>query len=444
MVHEWLQVNGMDNLNYSPSKDWIEVTIDVESAERLLDTEFYVFEHEDGSRLVRTPEWSLPLHLHEHVDTIQPTTSFFRSSAQKFDYLELPEWDDPDYTPPSNATINAACNITSVTPECFMTLYSTKGYEVKAAGDNRIGFNNFLGEVPIRPDTAKFLGKYRPEAVCGAAEYQQISIASGPTQNGPLNSTQLAAGTSREANLDVEAIIGISWPTPVTAYSTGGSPPFIPDIITPTNTNEPYLVWVNYVLGLSSIPQVISTSYGDDEQSVPQSYALRVCQQFAQLGARGVSLLFASGDDGVGTNQTCFSNDGKNMSMFLPNFPASCPYVTTVGATHQFEPEVVAYRPPFQEPDGSVINAYASGGGFSNYFGRPQYQDRHVLGYIKDLKGQYDGLYNKSSSLPLLQFPLSRLLFCDIDSCCRRPCLPRPRRARPIFRLRVEQHLRHH
>jgi tripeptidyl-peptidase I len=402
MVHEWLQINGMDNLNYSPSKDWIEVTIDVESAERLLDTKYYVFEHEDGSRLVRTPEWSLPLHLHEHVDTIQPTTSFFRSSAQKFDYLKLPRWDNQSYTPPSNATINAACNVNLVTPECFMTLYSTKGYEVKAAGANRIGFNNFNKEVPIRPDTAKFLGKYRPKSVGAAAEYKQISIAGGPTQNGPLTSAQFAAGLSKEANLDVQTIIGISWPTPVTSYSTGGSAPFIPDIGYPTNMNEPYLVWVNYVLGLSSIPQVISTSYGDDEQSVPQSYALRVCQQFAQLGARGVSLLFGSGDNGVGTDQTCFSNDGKNTRMFLPSFPASCPYVTTVGATHQFEPEVVAY---------SASQEFASGGGFSNYFRRPQYQDTQVLWYIKDLKGQYDGLYNKSSSHPLLQFPLSRLLF---------------------------------
>jgi tripeptidyl-peptidase-1 len=442
LVHEWLQLNGMDSLKYSPSKDWIEAWVPVESAERLLDTEYYVFEHEDGTQLVRTPEWSLPLHLHEHVDTIQPTTSFFRSSPQKFDYLQFPEWNDPDYTPPTNATINAVCNITSVTPECFMTLYSTKGYEVKAAGAGQIGFNNFLGEVPIRPDTAKFLGKYRPEAVKAAGGYKQISIAGGPTQDGPLNSTQLEAGTSREANLDVQAITGISYPIPVTAYSTGGIPPFIPDLSTPTNSNEPYLVWVNYVLGLSNIPQVISTSYGDDEQSVPQSYALRVCQQFAQLGARGVSLLFASGDNGVGTNQTCFSNDGKNASTFLPSFPASCPYVTTVGATHRFEPEVVAYRPSVQLPDGTVVNAYASGGGFSNYFSRPKYQDRHVLEYIQDLKGQYDGLYNKSESHIFCRAnasassPLPQTF--NADFLPRWPCLPRSCRAGSILRLRLE------
>jgi len=109
-------------------------------------------------------------------------------------------------------------------------------------------------------------------------------------------------------------------------YNTGGSPPFLPDLATPTTTNEPYLDWLQFMLGLDteSIPQVVSTSYGDDEQAVPLSFATAVCNGFAQLGARGVSLLFASGDNGVGSNGECVSNDGRNASMFLPIFPGSC------------------------------------------------------------------------------------------------------------------------
>lgn len=58
------------------------------------------------------------------------------------------------------------------------------------------------------------------------------------------------------------------------SFSTGGSPPFDPDSETPTNTNEPYLDWINSVLAQSSIPPVITTSYGDDEQTVsPYHYA---------------------------------------------------------------------------------------------------------------------------------------------------------------------------
>jgi tripeptidyl-peptidase-1 len=82
--------------------------------------------------------------------------------------------------------------------------------------------------------------------------------------------------------------------------------------------------------------------------------------------------------------------------MFLPIFPGGCPYVTTVGATHEFEPEVVAFRPGTVRPDGSFREIYSSGGGFSNYFPTPGYQKDVVKDYVKGLGGLYDGLYNKS------------------------------------------------
>lgn len=62
----------------------------------------------------------------------------------------------------------------------------------------------------------------------------------------------------------------------------------------------------------------------------------------------------------------CVSNDGKSTFKFLPEFPASCPYITTVGATQNFEPEVAAYRPANSlGPDGKLHGYYASGSGFS-------------------------------------------------------------------------------
>lgn len=395
MAHEWLSENGITDLSYSSAKDWISISIPVKTAERLLDTKYHVYEHEEGDRLVRTSKWSLPLHLHEHVDAVQPTTSFMRASGQKTEFLQFPPWISPGYTPPSNETISKVCNISSVTPECFMNLYSTKGYKPLATKFNKVAFANYLGEIPIRPDTKQFLEKYRPGAEDAAYKFPQFSIADGLTQDGPLTFEQAAEGTSREANLDVQAIMGISDPTPVFSYSTGGSPPFNPDLGTPENTNEPYFVWLNYILSQPFIPQVISTSYADDEQTVPQAYAERVCKQFAQLGARGVSVLFASGDRGVGINNTCLSNDGKNNTMFVPLFPSGCPYVTTVGATHQFEPEVVAFRPGYFGADGAYREIYSSGGGFSNYFDMPKYQEKVVKSYVKGLDGLYDGIYNK-------------------------------------------------
>lgn len=306
LVHNWLFDHGIEasELQYSPAKDWIKVSLPVRDVESLLDTEYSVFEHEEGGHLVRTPEWSLPQHLHEHIDVIQPTNSFFFPRAKKTTLKgvkSIGDWHPPKPASyPTDATLDQVCNVTAVTPLCLRTLYGTVDYKVKAAGLNKVALNNFLGESNNRSDVKIFLENYRPEAAAAAYKFDVVVIANGTDDQHPLNATELDAGTDLEGNLDAETILGISWPTPLTAFTTGGSPPFIPDLVTPTDTNEPYLTWVHHVLSLSAPPQVISTSYDDDEQTVPRSFAISVCNSFAQLGARGVSLLFASGDGGVG------------------------------------------------------------------------------------------------------------------------------------------------
>lgn len=77
-----------------------------------------------------------------------------------------------------------------------------------------------------------------------------------------------------EANLDIQTTIGLTFPTPNIYYSTGGSPPFIPDSFTPTDTNEPYDKFLQGLFKEDNIPGVISTSYGDDEQTVPKEFAM--------------------------------------------------------------------------------------------------------------------------------------------------------------------------
>ena len=232
-----------------------------------------------------------------------------------------------------------------------------------------------------------YLSIFRPDAAGAGSNFTVTQIAGGTNQQTPLNSTQLAAQTDVEGNLDAETIIGITYPTQLFTFNTGGEPPFIQDAATANDTNEPYLTWLQFILNQTNIPQVISTSYGDDEQSVPLSFATSVCNSFVQLGARGVSVLFSSGDNGVGSAGTCQTNDGKNTSTFLPAFPAGCPFVTTVGATKNVNPEIVATNPK---------NGYVSGGGFSNYFARPSYQDKVVPPYIASLKGQFSNLFNAS------------------------------------------------
>jgi tripeptidyl-peptidase-1 len=79
LVSDWLASNDVTDFSHSPSKDWISVTLPLKKVEGLLQTKYYLFEHSrDGTTVARAPEWSLPLHLHDHIDVVQPTTSFFR------------------------------------------------------------------------------------------------------------------------------------------------------------------------------------------------------------------------------------------------------------------------------------------------------------------------------------------------------------------------------
>ena len=86
--------------------------------------------------------------------------------------------------------------------------------------------------------------------------------------------------------------------------------------------NEPFVAWLTSVASAVDPPSVFSISYGDEENGVSYEYAQRCSVEFQKAGVRGITLLAASGDGGVGCGT----------AGFIPTFPASCPYVTGVGA----------------------------------------------------------------------------------------------------------------
>ncbi|KAF9323679.1 hypothetical protein BG006_001243 [Podila minutissima] len=125
----------------------------------------------------------------------------------------------------------------------------------------------------------------------------------------------------------------------------------------------------------AAVPQTLVIGHAANEQTVPKDYAEKVCSGFAQLGAKGVTVIVASGDDGVG------AGDCRTTILFQPMFPASCPFVTTVEATRGVAPEV---------------EASFSGGGFSRYFDQPPYQSSAVSSYLAKQGSQSAGLFNRA------------------------------------------------
>ncbi|THV08230.1 tripeptidyl peptidase A [Dendrothele bispora CBS 962.96] len=377
LVSEWLATHDIreSDIQRSPARDWVTIKVPVRLAEKMLDTTYHVWVHDaSGDSLVRTTSYSLPKHLHEHVDVIQPTTMFSRWKAHKSTIHDVSP--APASLTGPNAKIDASCNST-ITISCLQQLYNVGNYTPSADVGNSIGITGYLEQFANRDDLQTFYAEQRPDAV--GTTFNFVSV------NGGLNN-QSADAAGVEANLDVQFAFGLSFPINSTFFSTGGRPPFIPDIGTPEDTNEPYTEWLDFILAQENPPLAISTSYGDDEQTVPENFARRACAGFAQLGARGVSLMFSSGDGGVGdgddnpATQTCLTNDGKNQTKFIPGFPASCPFVTAVGGTEFIEPEIAVFF---------------SGGGFSNFFARPAYQDEAVKKFLDTLPpGTFEGLFN--------------------------------------------------
>jgi tripeptidyl-peptidase-1 len=185
--------------------------------------------------------------------------------------------------------------------------------------------------------------------------------------------------SSDEANLDIQYTVALSHPMKNHFYTTPGLGPLVPDLDQPkASQNEPYLEFFTWILQQKDIPHTLTFSYGENEQSVPKTYAKQVCDMIGQLGTRGVSVIFSSGDTGVGS--ACQSNDGKNATRFLPTFPAACPYVTSVGGTVNVEPEeAVSF----------------SSGGFSDLWKRPWYQEKQIKTYLSGLGSKWEGLYNQ-------------------------------------------------
>ncbi|KAH9068287.1 peptidase S8/S53 domain-containing protein [Lactarius deliciosus] len=204
----------------------------------------------------------------------------------------------------------------------------TQGYVPKATDRNALEIAGYRGEFPSPDDLALFMNEFRTDG-----EDATFTVVNGGGYD--------PANPGFEANLDGD-------------------------------------IQYNDV----DIPQAISTSYGGYEHDMSREYMDSVCTLFGQLGLRGVGVLFSSGDDGAGDGDCLVqSNSGEQFVQFLPIFPATCPWVTSVGGTTGHDPEVAA----------SI-----SGGGFSisGYFPRQPYQADAISTFLQNFEDKYSGLYD--------------------------------------------------
>lgn len=188
--------------------------------------------------------------------------------------------------------------------------------------------------------------------------------------------------TTNLFNTFLDALDG-SYCTYTSDGETGNDPAIDP--VYPHNVPGGYMGKLQ--CGIYKPTKVITASYGQAEADLPANYVRRQCNEFMKLGLQGVSILFSSGDYGVAS----FAGDGNangclgpESTIFNPQYPSGCPYITSVGGS-QLAPNGTVYDPEVVMLDAlndSTEKNFSSSGGFSNYFPRPTYQDGHVQTYF--------------------------------------------------------------
>jgi tripeptidyl-peptidase I len=126
----------------------------------------------DGEVLVRTTEYSLPAYLNEHIELIQPTTTFNRAKRQRatLRFSPVPETStslspDANITVPSyGVTVNASC-VTTMTVSCIKQLYNAVHYVPHAMNKNGIAVTGYLEQFANFDDLQRFYAAQVPAAV---------------------------------------------------------------------------------------------------------------------------------------------------------------------------------------------------------------------------------------------------------------------------------------
>lgn len=257
VVH-WLQSAGVTKIQQDA--DWINLNTTVGVASKLLNTTFqWYMSTPKNDQQLRTLQYYVPEDVSQHINMIQPTTRF--SQVQPAHETGTFIRNARLQRAPLQTVNQTTCN-QFITPECLKYLYKVRNYQVDPRAGSKIAFSSYLQNIAQYADLAKFERLVEPSTI--SRNFSVIEY------NGGLN-TQNSSADNSEANADVQYIVGLASPLPVTEFSIGGVGPLVPDLNEPSQAddgNEPYLAFLQNVLKMhqKDLPQVISTSYGEDEQ----------------------------------------------------------------------------------------------------------------------------------------------------------------------------------
>jgi tripeptidyl-peptidase-1 len=326
----------------NPNQDMITAQVPVGTTEKMLKTKLGLFERKrDHQRLVRALQpYYLPAEVAAAVDLVG-------------NLLDFPRWFQPKKVEAPGATGNwpdycgASCH-GQIVPQVMAQKYGIN--QTTPNAKNSMAVAEFQGQHYDSSDLNTFT------TACGLP---QVTVVDKLSPNSPTDCS-IPEGCI-ESLLDIEYIHSLGPNSfPVNDYWL--------------NTYS-LLDWINAVLADPAASLVHSVSYGNDEAQQTSTAYMNSCNtQFHAAGVKGLSILFAAGDQGV------WGREGKATGTFNPDFPAGSPYITAVGGTDFTGTSITSTE---------QCSTYG-GGGFSITFTQPSYQTTAVNAYLT----------NPSASLP--------------------------------------------
>jgi len=334
---QFLAKHGVTDVKVTPNGEFIIFEAEHELAEAILGTKFTKFISTVlNEEIIRARYYTLPQSLLEHVEFVGNVVTF--PPTLKYPIFQSLDAAGMALTTPS--VINKAYNIKN--NKCSQEENSYAVFEVSGQQDyNADDLTAFQKQYGLPEDAIDNVIGKNNEKVCSG-----------------ILGTQLCG----EASLDVQYMLAVAQEGNSTYWAVPG-------------INDPFLSWIEAVAADSKPPLVHSISYGSVETQNPDKSMKSFNNEACKLGLRRISVFIASGDDGV-ANVNARGN--KSGCGFAPSYPASCPYITSVGAT--MGPEKTSEEVACQSDKGGLIT---TGGGFSTVFDAPSWQKDAIETYFK-------------------------------------------------------------
>lgn len=171
VVVAWLKEHGVESVT-NDMNDWITFTTKKSVAESLLNTTFRWYEYEGGGGpKLRALSYSVPEHVADHIDLVQPTTRFGNFGAKRSTIFEMHRVEESDDIATKTTTAfiaNAADDVpvcgTTITPACLKSLYNIN-YTASAGPENKVAFTSYLEQYARYSDLEIFQNRFIPGAV---------------------------------------------------------------------------------------------------------------------------------------------------------------------------------------------------------------------------------------------------------------------------------------